>query len=46
MSGNSSNQDTRFITSEMNAKEEEFDQSLRPQAFAEFPGQGNVKEQI
>lgn len=46
MSGNPGNQDSRFITSEMNAKEEEFDQSLRPQAFAEFPGQGNVKEQL
>lgn len=41
-----STQDSRFITSEMNAREEEFDQSLRPQAFAEFPGQENVKEQL
>ncbi|MCQ2404038.1 MAG: Holliday junction branch migration DNA helicase RuvB [Lentisphaeria bacterium] len=39
-------QDTRFITSEMNSKEEEFDKSLRPQQFADFPGQGRVKEQL
>ncbi len=39
-------EDTRFITSEMNSKEEEFDKSLRPQMFADFPGQGNVKEQL
>ena len=39
-------QDTRFITSEMNSKEEELDKSLRPQSFADFPGQGRVKEQL
>ncbi|MBO4620519.1 MAG: Holliday junction branch migration DNA helicase RuvB [Victivallales bacterium] len=36
----------RFITSEMNAREEEFDRSLRPQKFENFPGQGKVKEQL
>ncbi len=39
-------QDSRFITSEMNAREEELDQSLRPQEFGDFPGQGSVKEQL
>ena len=36
----------RFITSEMNAREEEFDRSLRPQQFSSFPGQSKVKEQL
>jgi len=36
----------RFITSEMNSREEEFDRSLRPQKFDNFPGQGKVKEQL
>lgn len=39
-------QDSRFITSEMNSREEELDKSLRPQQFADFPGQGNVKGQL
>ncbi|MCQ2396642.1 MAG: Holliday junction branch migration DNA helicase RuvB [Lentisphaeria bacterium] len=39
-------QDSRFITSEMNSREEELDKSLRPQQFSDFPGQGNVKEQL
>ena len=30
----------------MNAREEEFDRSLRPQKFENFPGQGKVKEQL
>ena len=36
----------RFITSELNAREDEFDRSLRPQKFDNFPGQGKVKEQL
>lgn len=36
----------RFITSEMNAREEEVDRTLRPQQFTDFPGQGKVKEQL
>jgi len=36
----------RFITSEMNAREEEVEQCLRPRQFADFPGQGKVKEQL
>lgn len=36
----------RFITSEMNAREEEVDVGLRPQQFADFPGQDKVKEQL
>ncbi len=36
----------RFITSELNAKEDDFDQSLRPQLFTDFPGQESVKEQL
>ncbi len=39
-------QDTRFITSEMNAREEEFERTLRPQNFKDFPGQDKVKEQL
>lgn len=39
-------QDNRFITSEMNSQEEEFDRSLRPQIFADFPGQSKVKDQL
>ena len=39
-------QDSRFITSEMNVREEEFDKTLRPQVFDDFPGQCNVKEQL
>lgn len=38
--------DSRFITSEMNVREEEFDKTLRPQVFDDFPGQCNVKEQL
>ena len=30
----------------MNSREEEFDRSLRPQKFDNFPGQGKVKEQL
>ncbi len=30
----------------MNAREEEVDSTLRPQQFADFPGQGNVKERL
>ncbi|MBN2448913.1 MAG: Holliday junction branch migration DNA helicase RuvB [Lentisphaeria bacterium] len=36
----------RFITSELNAREETLDASLRPRSFAEFPGQGRVKERL
>jgi len=36
----------RFISSEMNKKEENVDASLRPQCFADFPGQEGVKERL
>ncbi len=36
----------RFITSELNQREEAFEQTLRPQAFADFPGQDGVKERL
>ena len=36
----------RFITSELNAREESVDQGLRPQSFAEFPGQQAVKDRL
>ncbi len=36
----------RFITSELNAREEAFEATLRPQAFADFPGQDNVKQRL
>ncbi|NMA45154.1 MAG: Holliday junction branch migration DNA helicase RuvB [Lentisphaerae bacterium] len=36
----------RFITSELNAREESFDATLRPQVFADFPGQDRVKERL
>ncbi len=36
----------RFITTCMNKKEEEFETSLRPQTFDEFPGQDKVKERL
>ncbi len=36
----------RFITSQLNKKEEQVDTSLRPQAFADFPGQERVKERL
>ena len=36
----------RFITQELNAREESFDQSLRPLSFKEFPGQEKVKERL
>ena len=38
--------DERFISSELNAKEEVLDGLLRPQCFADFPGQGRVKELV
>jgi Holliday junction DNA helicase RuvB len=38
--------DERFISSELNAKEETFDATLRPQCFADFPGQARVKERL
>lgn len=36
----------RFITSELNVREESFEQSLRPQRFEDFPGQDAVKERL
>jgi Holliday junction DNA helicase RuvB len=36
----------RFITSELNAREEAFESTLRPQSFADFPGQNAVKERL
>ncbi|MDD4538308.1 MAG: Holliday junction branch migration DNA helicase RuvB [Lentisphaeria bacterium] len=36
----------RFITSELNAREESFEATLRPQVFADFPGQDRVKERL
>ncbi|NMA40253.1 MAG: AAA family ATPase, partial [Lentisphaerae bacterium] len=36
----------RFITSELNQREEAFEQTLRPQVFADFPGQDGVKERL
>ena len=36
----------KFITSELNKREEAFDSSLRPQVFDEFPGQERVKERL
>ncbi len=36
----------RFITSSLNKKDIEFDGSLRPTAFASFPGQEKVKERL
>ena len=36
----------RLITSELNAREESFELGLRPQSFADFPGQDTVKERL
>ena len=36
----------RFITSELNAREEGFEQTIRPQVFEDFPGQERVKERL
>ncbi len=36
----------RFITSQMNRREETFDATLRPQRFADFPGQERIKERL
>ncbi|OPZ30811.1 MAG: Holliday junction ATP-dependent DNA helicase RuvB [Lentisphaerae bacterium ADurb.BinA184] len=36
----------RFITSQMNRREEAFEATLRPQRFEEFPGQVRVKERL
>jgi len=36
----------RFISSELNRREESFEATLRPQVFDEFPGQGRVKERL
>lgn len=36
----------RFITSELNARDESNEVSLRPQTFADFPGQERVKERL
>jgi Holliday junction DNA helicase RuvB len=36
----------RFITSQMNSREETLDATLRPQRFADFPGQERVKERL
>jgi len=36
----------RFITSELNSREKEVEVTLRPQTFADFPGQTRVKERL
>ncbi len=36
----------RFITSELNKREETYELNLRPQQFDEFPGQERVKERL
>ena len=36
----------RFITSSLNKKDEKFEETLRPQLFADFPGQEKVKERL
>lgn len=36
----------RFITSQLNKKEDQAETPLRPQTFAEFPGQDRVKERL
>ncbi len=36
----------RFITSELNKREEAFEETLRPQCFENFPGQERVKERL
>ena len=36
----------RFITSQLAKREEAFETSLRPQQFADFPGQERVKERL
>jgi len=36
----------RFITSQLNRREESFETSLRPRTFDEFPGQDRVKERL
>jgi len=38
--------DERFITSTLNKREEQLDNSLRPQQFDDFPGQDSKKEQL
>jgi holliday junction DNA helicase RuvB len=39
-------QSERFITSELNTREEAADATLRPQCFEHFPGQERVKERL
>lgn len=36
----------RFITSKLNRREEDFETTLRPQTFDQFPGQERVKERL
>lgn len=36
----------RFITSQLNKREEQFEQTLRPASFANFPGQERIKERL
>jgi len=36
----------RFISSELNTREEAFEATLRPQCFEQFPGQDRVKERL
>ena len=36
----------RFLTSTLNRKDDEFEETLRPQAFESFPGQEKVKERL
>ena len=36
----------RFITSELNKREESYEETLRPQCFEHFPGQDRVKERL
>jgi Holliday junction DNA helicase RuvB len=36
----------RFVTSELNRREDAFEEPLRPQCFDEFPGQERVKQRL
>ena len=36
----------RFITSELNERDEKSENTLRPQCFEDFPGQSRVKERL
>ncbi len=36
----------RFITSQLNKREDQFEETLRPDSFQQFPGQDRVKERL